>query len=84
MFKDNDTYITPDTSVAAYLHLSGIELLSVQARNRHGVFIFKNNDNIESLVEDFRKRRATGVLRFYYESYRAMLDLVNEAMREAK
>ena len=84
MYKDEDIYATPDTSIAAYLHLIGIELLSVKARNGQGVFVFKNNSNIESLVEDFRNRRATVVARFYYESYRAMLSMVKEAMRETK
>ena len=84
MHQDKEYYATPDTSIAAYLHLVGIELLSVQQKNGQGVFLFKNNDNIESLVEDFRNRRATVVARFYYESYRAMLSMVKEAMRETK
>ena len=82
--EKNNTYITPDTSVAAYLHVVGIELLSIQQRNGQGVFIFKGNDNIESLVEDFQQGRATVVARFYYKSYRTMLSMVKEAMRETK
>ena len=61
---ENNTYTTPDSSIAAYLHLMGIELLSVQARNGQGVFIFKRDDNIESLVENFQQGRATVVARF--------------------
>ena len=82
--EKNNTYTTPDSSIAAYLHLVGIELLSVQPKNGQGVFIFKNTDNIESLVEDFQRGRATVVARFYYKSYRTMLAMVKEAMREAK
>ena len=82
--EKNNTYITPDTSIAAYLHLVGVELLSVQAKNGQGVFIFKSTSNIESLVSDFQQGRATVVARFYYKSYRAMLSMVKETMREAK
>ena len=82
--KENNTFTTPDTSIAAYLHLVGVELLSVQKRNGQGVFIFKGNDNIESLVEGFQQGRATVVARFYYKSYRAMLSMVKEAMNESK
>jgi len=84
MHQDKEYYATPDTSIAAYLHLVGIELLSVQQKNGQGVFLFKNNDNIESLVEDFQRGRATVVAQFYYKSYRAMLSMVKEAMRETK
>jgi len=84
MNQDNNYYATPDTSIAAYLHCIGIELLSVQTRNGQGVFLFKNNNNIESLVEDYKRGRATVVAQFYYKSYRAMLALVKEAMRETK
>ena len=82
--EKNHTFTTPDTSIAAYLHVVGIELLSIQQRNGQGVFIFKGNNNIESLVEDFQQGRATVVARFYYKSYRTMLSMVKEAMRETK
>ena len=80
--EKNHIFTTPDSSIAAYLHVVGIELLSVQQRNGQGVFIFKGNDNIESLVEDFQQGRATVVARFYYKSYRTMLSMVKEAMKE--
>ena len=83
MFEDSNIYTTSDSSIAAYLHLVGIELLSVKAKNGQGFFVFKNSKSIEALVEDYRKRRATVVARFYYESYRTMLDLVKEAIRES-
>jgi len=79
--NDKDIYTTSDTSTAAYLHLVGVELLSVQMKNGQGVFLFKNNNNVEHLVGEFKSRRATVVARFYYESYRAMVSMLKETMR---
>lgn len=84
MYEDNSHYVTSDSALAAYLHCIGVELLSVKAKDGHGVFVFKKNDisDIGILADNFKKKRATVVALFYYQSYRTMLEMVKEAIRE--
>lgn len=77
MNDNSDTYQTTDTSLAAYLVYSGIDLLRIDYdKARRGTFVFPTNDVIDGLVRDFSKGTAEGNIVLFDHTRAKIIDRV--------
>lgn len=79
--NSDTTYITRDTSLAAFLYLREIKLLDVLWEDSRGVFVFEDSPQVQELVDMFRTGRGEVSPLLYYRSYKSMIQKLKDAKR---
>ena len=73
----NNEYRTTDTSLAAFLVYSGVDLTNIEYdKASRGTFIFPSNDAVNRLVADFSKGTAEGNIVLYDHTRAKIIDRV--------
>ena len=74
--NDNiDIFSTIDTSLSAYLLMSGFELIDVEV-GRQSVFLWEDTKELRMKIKSFQTSKAIGNLKQYFEAYRKCLIMV--------
>jgi len=76
--RNDSTFATRNTALAAYLRIRGIKLLDVEPTldNIPAVFLFENNSEIAEYERLWQLGKAEGNLTFFWESYRLCLRMI--------
>jgi len=80
IWRDNNsnTVKTSDPSLAAYLFLKNIRLVTIEFENDHGFFIFETGEDPDGLAQQFLSSEYPP----YYQAYRSILNRLHQAKRK--
>jgi len=81
--RNNTTFGTPNTALAAYLVTEGFELLSKDTTNpQEVIFIFSNTSSkLSELVRAFNMGTAQGNISIFYHNYRKLVSIAQRERR---
>jgi len=74
--NNQQTYQTPDTPLAAYLFVSGYELISFERLDSRVYFIFPESKKLLKSVQKYESGAATINVVAFFQAYRNLLHKV--------